>query len=168
MQGAAGPENLDSPRVQSSLVDSLVAPCIASTLAPNRVRVGSGNAGTLSIRRTLHNNTGGAVTRLRFRVVEITTAPAPDLATAILAVTSSSNSTEASPCGPSVTIKGLTLEDTPVPVQPQGGGQNSILSAGTITLATPLANGSSISVNFLTNVVKAGQFRFFVNVEALP
>jgi len=166
-QGAAGPENLDSPRVQSSVVDALVAPCIASTLPPNRVRVGSGNSGTLSIRRTFNNNTGTAVTRLRFRVVEITTAPAPDLATAILAVTSSSNSTEASPCGPNVTITGLTLEDTPVPVQPQGGGQNSSLSAGTITLATPLANGSSIRVNFLTNVVKAGQFRFFVNVEAL-
>ncbi|HET6862635.1 MAG TPA: lamin tail domain-containing protein, partial [Pyrinomonadaceae bacterium] len=167
-QGAAGPENLDSPIIQSNVVDALVAPCIAATLPPNRVRVGSGNGGTLSIRRTLQNNTGAAVTRLRFRVVEITTAPAPDLATAILAVTSSSNSIEASPCGPNVTITGLTLEDTPVPVQPQGGGQNSTLSAGTITLAAPLANGSSIRVNFLTNVVQAGHFTFFVNVEALP
>ena len=167
-QGAAGPENLDSPRIQSNIVDALVAPCIASTLPPNRVRVGSGNSGTLSIRRKFSNNTGAAVTRLRFRVVEITTAPAPSPATAILAVTSSSNSTEATPCGPNVTITGLTIEDTPAPVQLLGGGQNSTLSAGTITLATPLANGSSISVNFLTNVVQAGQFRFFVNVEALP
>lgn len=166
-QGAAGPENLDSPRVRSDMLDTLVAPCLASTIPPNRVRVGSGNSGTLSIRRTFQNNTGAPVTRLRFRVVEITTAPAPDLATAILAATSSSNSIEASPCGPNVTITGLTLENTPVPVQPQGGGYNSTLSAGTITLAAPLANGSSISVNFLTNVVQAGQFKFFVNVEAL-
>ena len=42
------------------------------------------------------------------------------------------------------------------------------MSAGTITLGTPLANGASINVHFLLGVQQAGKFRFFVNIEALP
>jgi len=57
--------------------------------------------------------------------------------------------------------------ETP-PTQAAGGGINSTLNSGDVTLTTPLANGASINVNFLTNVVQAGVFRFFVNVEALP
>jgi hypothetical protein len=60
----------------------------------------------------------------------------------------------------------LTLE-TP-PNQAAGGGFNSSLSAGTVTLAAPLAAGASIDVNFVLTIAQAGTFRFFVNVEALP
>jgi hypothetical protein len=52
--------------------------------------------------------------------------------------------------------------------QPSGGGLNSSLAAGTITVATPLANGASINVEFKLGVQQAGSFRFFVNIEALP
>lgn len=38
----------------------------------------------------------------------------------------------------------------------------------TITLASPLANGAGINVNFTLLIFQAGTFRFFVNVEALP
>jgi len=71
--------------------------------------------------------------------------------------------------GPSsclVTVKGLTLE-TP-PSQAGGGGWNSTLSASTITLAAPLANGSSINVQFLLGVQQTGNFRYLIIVEALP
>jgi hypothetical protein len=57
--------------------------------------------------------------------------------------------------------------ETP-PAQAIGGGLNSSISAGTVTLATPLLNGTSINLEFLLGVQQTGRFRFFVNVEALP
>ena len=166
--GAPGPENRTSPIIRNATIKaSLVAPCVASSAAPNRIRTGSGSSGSLSIRRRFTNNTGAAVTRLRFRIIDITTAPAPNGSTAILAATTSTTTTEAQPCpSGTVTINGLTLE-TP-PTQALGGGYNSSLSAGTVTLGTPIAAGASINVNFLLNISQAGTFRFFVNVEALP
>jgi hypothetical protein len=65
-----------------------------------------------------------------------------------------------------VTIEGTTLE-TP-PEQAVGGGYNSTLSAGTVTLGTPLANGASINVRFLLGIQQTGTFKFFINDEALP
>src|SRR4030095_12711058 len=76
--GAPGPENLSSPIQRNATIKaSLVAPCVSSSLPPNRVRTGSGNSGTLELRRKFTNNTGSPVTRLRFRIVDITTLPAP-------------------------------------------------------------------------------------------
>jgi len=166
--GAPGPENLSSPlfRSDSQMIPSLVAPCVSGSTAPNRVRTGS-PGGFLDIRKRITNNTGANVTRLRFRIIDITTSPAP-VGFADLRVLTSSGSTEDDPCNPGelIDIAGLTLE-TP-PSQPVGGGFNSTLSAGTITLETPLAANSSITVNFLLGVQQTGRFRFFVNVEALP
>lgn len=68
------------------------------------------------------------------------------------------------PC--TVTVHGTTLEQPPN--QPSGGGLNSTLAAGTITLATPLANGASINVQFLLGVQQTGFFRYLIIVEALP
>jgi len=49
-----------------------------------------------------------------------------------------------------------------------GGGHNSSLSAGTITLPTPLQPGQSINLQFLLGVQQTGSFKFFFNIEALP
>ncbi len=68
--------------------------------------------------------------------------------------------------GSMVTVLGTTLE-TP-PAQPNGGGLNSSLAAGTVTLGTPLANGASINMHFLFGVQQKGSFRVFVFVEAVP
>jgi hypothetical protein len=65
-----------------------------------------------------------------------------------------------------VVVLGTTLE-TP-PAQPLGGALNSTMSAGTITLGTPLANGASINLQFLLGVQQTGSFKFFFNIEALP
>ena len=67
------------------------------------------------------------------------------------------------PCA--VTVEGTTLEQPPS--QPNGGGFNSSLSAGTVTLAAPLAPGQSINIRFLLGIQQTGNFRFFVNIEAL-
>src|SRR5205085_8985343 len=102
--GAPGPENLTSPIQRNGTVkSSLVATCVASSAAPNRIRdftpVTNGPQGTLSIRRKFTNTTAAAVTRLRFRIVDITTAPPPNRATADLRALTSVTSVDAQPCG---------------------------------------------------------------------
>jgi hypothetical protein len=78
------------------------------------------------------------------------------------------------PCGSgtsNVTVQGTTLEiATPQPPfgQPNGGGFNSSVSAGTVTLATPLANGATIDLRFLLGIQQTGSFKFYFNIEALP
>jgi len=184
--GAPGPENLASPiqrntTIKASLVDTLAS----SNAAPNRVRNVSSYTdtltpsapnggppasnpytnGTLSIRRKFTNNTGAPVTRLRFRVVDTTTFPASG-GNADMRALSSSTIVVSLTGGGTATVQGLTLEQ--VPVQPFGGGLNSTLSAGTVTVGTPIANGASINLQFLLGVATGGAYRFFINVEALP
>jgi hypothetical protein len=62
-------------------------------------------------------------------------------------------------------VQGTTLEQPPL--QTNGGGFNSSLSSGTITLETPLLDGTSIDVRFLLGVKQTGDFKFFINIEAL-
>jgi hypothetical protein len=68
------------------------------------------------------------------------------------------------PC--SVTVRGTTLEQPPT--QPNGGGYNSTLAAGTVSLGTPLANNASLNVSFLLGIQTTGTFRFLIIIEALP
>ncbi len=172
--GAPGPENLSSPiERNASFPVNLLDPCVGATLPPNRIRdFGAGGTfGSLDIRRTVVNNTGGTVTRLRFRLVDFTTFPAPSGIADLRAQTSTDVAVmvDRAPCGSgnsSVTVRGTTLEQPPS--QPNGGGFNSSMSAGTINLATPLANGASIDLRFVLGVQQTGLFKFFINVEALP
>lgn len=171
--GAPGPENLSSPNIKTGtqIQSAQLDPTVAQSAPPNRVRdyndgFGSSptGSGTLLIRRTFTNNTGAAITRLRFRVIDITTFPSP-LNTADLRAINSTTSV-VSTMGGNVTVQGATLEEPPT--QLNGGGFNSSLSANTIQTATPLANGASIAVTFRLGVEQPGAFRFFINVEALP
>ncbi|MDQ6653477.1 MAG: lamin tail domain-containing protein [Acidobacteriota bacterium] len=173
--GAPGPENRSSPIQRNALIPaSLIAPCVAASQSPNRVRDTTpgppltSSQGTLDTRRRFTNNTGVLVTRLRFRIVTITSYPPPPAVADLRAITSTALAPFANPCGaipPTITVQGTTLEEPPS--QPNGGAYNSTLSAGTITL-TPLAPGASIDLRFLLGVQQPGSFRFFVNVEALP
>ncbi|MCA1614873.1 MAG: lamin tail domain-containing protein [Acidobacteria bacterium] len=171
--GAPGPENLSSPIVRNDQIKpSLLDPGASSTAVPNRERnssvIPNGAAGTLTIRRRFTNNTGQTVTRLRFRVVDITTLNSPGYTPggpqADLRVLSSTDDTVATSNGP-VVVQGLTLEEPPA--QPIGGGLNSSLSQNDITLATPLGAGASVNVAFRLGVMQSGTFRFIVSVEAL-
>jgi hypothetical protein len=187
--GAPGPENLASPirRDTSGIAVALLDNTVLSSNDVNRHRDLTSNPGnnstfgTMSVRRRVVNNTGGNVTRLRYRIVDVTTFPSPGGGVADLrAITSVSASVtgvnDAATClaanGPpgttpcTVTVQGTTLE-TP-PAQPNGGGYNSTLASGTITTGTPLAPGASIQVQFLLGVQQTGTFRFLIIVEALP
>jgi hypothetical protein len=186
--GAPGPENLASPiRRDTSGIGMLVLDAtVTSATTPNRSRsftsdpANNSTFGTLTVRRRVINSTGANVTRLRYRIVEMSTFPSPGGGVADLRVrtsvdevafgpindsaTCTASGAGAPPC--TVTVRGTTLE-TP-PAQPNGGGYNSTLSQGTITLGTPLANGASINVKFLLGIQTTGSFRFYIIVEALP
>jgi hypothetical protein len=184
--GAPGPQNLSSPIQRNGTFAVLRADAtVATTAPPNRVRdftsdpANNSTFGTISLRRRFVNNTGGNVTRLRFRVVDITTFPAPsgfaDLrprssasvvvaGIADAATCAATGAPATPPC--TVTVQGTILE-TP-PAQPNGSGFNGSVSAGTITLGTPLANGASINLQLLNGIQQTGNFKVYLNIEALP
>ena len=179
--GAPGPENLSSPIQQNEAmpVVNLDSTLGASSL-PNRARdltsdpANNSTFGTLDIRRRVVNTSPFPVTRLRFRIVDITTFSAPGGIADLRARTSTDfsvagiNDSTTCPGGTApctVTVLGTTLEQPPA--QPNGGGFNSSLSSDTVTLETPLAAGDSINVHFLLGVQQTGSFKFYVNVEIL-
>jgi subtilisin-like proprotein convertase family protein len=193
--GAPGPENLGSPIRRDNAGISMVQldGNVAAAAHPNRTRNTSEGAGstptqfgTMTLRYRVTNNTGAPVTRLRYRVVDISTAmQSPGPTADLRALTSieedggvgnfpqvgpvqdSATCTSqglGSPC--TVTVRATTLE-TP-PAQAAGGGYNSTLSSGTITTGNALAPGASILINFKLGVEKTGLFRFYIIIEALP
>jgi hypothetical protein len=176
--GAPGPENLSSPiQRNASFAVNPLDPCVSTSSPPNRVRdftsdpANNSTFGTLDIRRTVTNFTGGNVTRLRWRIIDLTTFPAPSGIADLRPRTSTAVvvTVDRAPCGSgtsNVTVQGTTLEQPPS--QPNGGGFNSSLSSGTVTLATPLANGATLDLRFLVGIQQTGSFKFFFNVEALP
>ena len=176
--GAPGPENLSSPiQRNASFAVNLLDVCVAAASPPNRVRdftsdpANNSTFGTLDVRRSVVNNTGGNVTRLRYRVIDLTTFPAPSGIADLRPRTSTAVvvTVDRPPCGSgtsNVTVEGTALEQPPS--QPNGGGFNSSMSSNTVTLATPLANGASIDVRFLLGIQQTGSFKFYINVETLP
>ncbi|HEY5838171.1 MAG TPA: cadherin-like domain-containing protein, partial [Pyrinomonadaceae bacterium] len=182
--GAPGPENLASPiRRDNAGINMVVLDgTVGASAAPNRDRNSgdpAGLFGSMKLRYRVTNNTGGPVTRLRYRIVDMSTAiqpvgPTADLRALTSSVESVGQVNDTVTCtadgagAPSctVTVTATTLE-TP-PNQAIGGGYNSTLSSGTITTGTPLPNGQSILIHFKLGVQKTGTFRFYIIVEALP
>ncbi len=169
--GAPGPENLASPiGLATPIVGvALLDATVARSLARNRVRsfasdpANNSTFGTYLIRRVFTNNTGVELTRLRFRVIDQTTFPAPSGTDDLRTRTSSSEVVaginDAATCAAvgvpatppcSVTVQGTTLEQPPS--QPNGGAFNGSWSDGTITLGTPLAPGASTALQFLLGI----------------
>jgi hypothetical protein len=183
--GAPGPENSSSPVQRNNTVPlTLLDPSATAASAPNRVRDFDNSDATraplghLTIRRTVTNNTGQTVTRLRFRIVDFTTFPAPAGTADLRAVTSGSVPATVTINGPNpacpantCTVQQTTLE-TP-PAQTVGGAFNSTLSVDTVTptttiSTTPIPPGGTINVQFLLGIRQTGSFRILLNVEVLP
>ncbi|MET0645622.1 MAG: DNA/RNA non-specific endonuclease [Pyrinomonadaceae bacterium] len=169
--GAPGPENTSSPIQRNAQVGlTVLDPAVSASQPPNRARsftsdsVNNSTFGTMTIRRTLTNNTGSNITSLRFRIADMTTYPTSGGLADLRARTSGPSSVIVTG-GASKTVQGTTLEEPPA--QPNGGGINATLAAGTVTLASPLANGQSVDLQFLLGIQTTGTFRFFLNVEAV-
>ena len=169
--GTPGPEGLTSPKPQL-ITASLVDPNVSSSLWPNRNRCGSCTSpnaayGTMTIRRKFTNQTGQTITRLRFRVIDITTLNSPGYspngAQSDLRELDSVDTTVTLSDGTSVPVKGTVVEGSS---QPLGGGLSTSLL---VTLpASGLPAGESVNVQFVLGVQKEGSFRFAVLTEALP
>lgn len=166
--GAPGPQNTASPLQRNGRIKaSLFAPSVPSTGYPNRIRSASGHPtfaafGTLEIRRAFTNTSGGPITVLRFRAVDITTRTGttpPPAGTADLRILTSRNHA-ASPLGYGIHY-GTRLE---TPAQPNGGGLNSSMVVD--FEGRTFANNERIPVRFLLGVQQEGNFRFLVNIEA--
>jgi hypothetical protein len=174
LNGSPGPENLASPTELPGISNTLLDPTVSGAVAPNRVRTMTPEAnaplGSIFIRRTFTNNTGQPVSRLRFRVADITTRGTPNSECggspcADLRALTSPDGTATMANQTVVVVRGVTLEENP-PLTPEGGGLNASLSADFITLAQPLQNGFSVNIQFKLGVVRSGPFRFVVNIEA--
>jgi predicted extracellular nuclease len=204
--GAPGPENLSSPVLHTNDVKArLLDATVLNSSAPNRERnttpyvdtvtpsSPSGGPpasdpytlGTLVIRRRFVNNTGGNVTRLRFRLVDVTTLGSPyvsggftqadlraistsDTDPAVLVGVTSNDPGVCSTISPGATSCVVPVRPTKVeqpPTQSQGGGYNTTLSVD--LSAAPIAPGGTVDVQFLLGVAQGGKFRFFANVEAV-
>lgn len=189
--GAPGPENLSSPRENNAgYVVTMLDPCAGGSAAPNQVRdltsVPAENStfGTIDLRRTITNSSSGPATRLRLRVTQQTTFPAPS-GTADLRLRTSPDlvvTVDREPCGGTtsdITVHGTTLEQPPN--QPNGGGFNSTVSANAVgpgppagrpgvpagPQGVPLNPGEGIDLRFLYGVQQTGKFRITLNVEVL-
>jgi hypothetical protein len=182
--GSPGPQNLVSARLNLSIPALLLDATKGASVAPNRLRdstpqLPNAMQGTLSVRRRFVNNTGANVTRLRFRIVDFSSLPTSGAIADLRALNSvaitvngvndaatcaATGTPAIAPC--TVTVFGTTIEEPPT--QSLGGALNSTMSAGTITLPTPLLPGQSINLQFLLGVQQTGAFKFFFNIEALP
>ncbi len=169
--GGPNPENTTGPRLTTSgILPELLDPSTSDALAPNRVRtpgaVPNGALGTMEFRRRFTNQTGAGVTRLRFRVIDITTtnSPAVYAPQAVLKVLSATDQSNVSTVAHGViaTVKGATLEA--VPTQTAGGLGSSV----TVNLGGTLANNGFVDVDFLLGVESKGNFNYFVAWELLP
>jgi subtilisin-like proprotein convertase family protein len=171
--GAAGPENLSSPiwlPRGPSLVRTVLDSSAALSAAPNYEKdptsdpAHNATFGKLFLRRKFTNYSGNNLTRLRFRVVELSTFPAP-AGTADLRPMSCTNVVVVVN-GTATTVLGATLEQPPS--QLNGGGFNSTFSVTNITAATPLTNGTSVNVQFTCGVQQTGKYSLALVPETLP
>jgi hypothetical protein len=170
--GVAGPENLSSPvRRKGRQAVSRVDPEACLGCEANRVRdftsdpANNSTFGTISVQRTFTNNTNSKITRLRFRVTDITTFPSPSGIADLRPRTSSAVVVSLS-SGGTATVKGTILEQPPS--QPNGGGFNSSFLVDSVTPAAPIQPGATIKVRFLFGIQQTGKYRIALNAEALP
>lgn len=171
--GAPGPQNLSSPVASlpaSSTAISLLDPAQSEAADINKLRdftsdpANNSTFGTVSLRRTYTNDTGAPLTRLRFRVVVFSTFPAKSGVADLRPRTSTD--VVVSVGGVMKTVRGTKLEQPPS--QPNGGGFNTSLSVPAVSLATPLAAGASIDLQFLMGIQQTGDFWIGMIPEALP
>lgn len=175
--GAPGPQGLSSAITftNAQLTGALTDPTKSKEEDPNRVRVGEGNSGTLSLRRSFTNNSPfDSFFYVGFRVIEATTLNSPNTLgnpQADLRLISSSGTSAVVPSrGGPITIFGTVLEYDALcacaePQQPNGGGLNSSVY---VDPAESESYPSTFDAQFLFRVNQAGAYRFYVYAEAIP
>ena len=179
--GAPGPENLSSPRAGNPDAPTLritpIDSCVTPLSGPNAIRdqtsdpANNSTFGTLDLRFRVRNLTGSNLTRLRFRIVDLSTFPAAnDVADlrprTVVGMTVSQNGPPCDSGTSNIFANGTQLESSGL--QAYGGGFNSSLSIDAIAPQNPWSNGSTVSVRVLLGVEKVGKFKIGIVAEALP
>jgi hypothetical protein len=176
IQGAPGPESRSAPLIENDgatpqLNDGLYSSLVSGTSAsafPNREYVApstsNGNVGSLTIRRRVTNRTGKPLTRLRFRISQLTTY---GTATSSQALLRALDANTASLAGGEAALGAKTEEP---PDQPDGGGLNTSMVVNLAEDASlpsgVLPNGGDVVVTFRFAVDRGGSFQFSYNAEA--
>ena len=174
--GAPGPANLAAPVTGNIVTNALLDSCVANA-PPNVVRdftsdpPNNSTFGTLDVRRTFTNTSGAPITALRFRIIDLTTFPAPSGFADTRPRTSTNMvvTVDRPPCGAgtsNITVFGTTLDQPPS--QPNGGGFGSTFTVPSVTIGTPLAAGASIDLRFLLGLQQTGFARFAIVAEGTP
>lgn len=172
--GDPSPHTMASPLRRSQIVVTAI-PATPSTVRDNRPftwNISGGGSlsfpiGVLSVAKRFTNNTGQAVTRLRVRIVNMTTFPPVAGVADMRAIDATGTVTDSA--GNTI-VAGLkpTLLELPQ-IQPNGGGLNATLMLDTTGLpGGNLGVGATVDVHLLLGVVQTGSFRFFIMMEALP
>jgi VCBS repeat-containing protein len=168
--GAPGPQNLSSPvQMNGTLpmtpLDPGSGPYVGANMVRDFTSVPAQNStfGTVLLRRTITNNTGANVTRLRINTAFVNTFPSA-LADADLRGRTSLAEVVALSGGGSANVFGTTLEQPPS--QPNGSGFNGTFSATNVTVGTPLSPGASINLDLYFGIQQTGSFDVNFNVEA--
>ncbi len=172
--GAPRPDGVFGPTNRNDILQSsLLDPSAAASASPNRVvrPATAGQPALLTINRTITNCSGGStapacanadrsapaltVTKLRFRITELSTVGASDAA--ILRVVG----------GEDASYGGLGVRGLPVdaPSPASGGGLNATLTATQLLPAGGLVPGASITVAFTFRVDRAGAYRIGYDTE---
>ncbi|HEX8293425.1 MAG TPA: Calx-beta domain-containing protein, partial [Pyrinomonadaceae bacterium] len=159
--GTPAPENRTGLVSHNGGFSVAVPPGVASSVRRGTA-VTNGALGTLSLRRRFTNSTGRALSKLRFRVADLSTW----------------NSRQVFGSQAELRVLDATLEGLSglkaaklevVPARPYGGGINAgLLIDGALSLPSPLASGQSVDVEFLLGVMRGGTYQFILVVEGAP
>ena len=165
VMGAPGPQGVTEPRENFRAGFNRIDATKALSASPNRVfnstpdpSIGA-NAGTLTLNRTLVNNTGAPINTLRIRWINLTTRNSPgssNTSQAILKpVSAPATSTVATASG-NKTAHGFQLEQPMTPPATNQGGLNS-----SMTLAIPggtIPAGGTVNVQIKLAVERNGTY----------
>lgn len=167
---APGPQNLSSPVNQGEgLIVTFADPSLPVNGQPNFFRdltsdpANNSWLGTLDFRFKIKNQTGNPITRLRFRLANLSTFPAPMGIADLRARTG--NDINILVNGNNTPCFGTVVEMPPN--QPNGSGLNSSMSINSISMGTPLANNDSIYVHLYFGCQQTGNINVSFIMEAL-
>ncbi|HEV2801619.1 MAG TPA: hypothetical protein VGW12_14030 [Pyrinomonadaceae bacterium] len=190
--GAPGPQNTLSPRQDPNRTIIITAfdPSVSTNSFPNRERDGSDFGvnrafGTMILRRTFTNDSGLRITRIRFRVVDITTNGNTVAGQADLRLLDSSDQTVLRQ-NVNTRVHGTLVEQYPTAFRPDsGGGLNTTMTlvnqnlsnvntvnqeglASRVNGVCPPNQVCAVNVQFKLGIQREGSFRFIVSLEGLP
>jgi hypothetical protein len=193
--GAPGPQSTVSPRQDPArnIIITAFDPTVSPNAFPNRERSGADHGanrsfGTMILRRTFTNDSGQKITRIRFRVIDITTNGNTVAGQADLRLLDSSEqrvNTNTGTTPVAATVRGTLIEQLPGNQSIHGGGLNTSMTlinqnlsnvntinteglASRVAGVCPASQVCAVNVQFKMGVERDGAFRFLVSLEGLP